>query len=257
MIKESFFEYIDSFGIDGEWKSNISFSIDPYHDPELPNQKISDDFFEPCMYKFNLSLDEKIYLIKEYFKETYNIHINHINDLNKLSSLNGNLFLIPVSPYTIKEMNSFYFNVHRVLFTTVKKNFKYSIFLRDVFNVKNLGIIETIDGNLFLSNTTIESLKPLKTINGDFWISGLTKEYLTDIGDLEIVLGTLNLSKSKIKNLRNLKFVGGNLNLRSTNIIDLSKIEEIKGNLLLNKKFKNEYILDFNVVKGKIKYFNI
>lgn len=74
------------------------------------------------------------------------------------------------------------------------------------------------------------------------------------MGNLEVVTGTLNLSKSKIKNLGNLKRVGGNLNLRSTDIIDLRKIEEIGGNLLLNK---NQYLLNSEVVRGTIKYFNM
>jgi hypothetical protein len=257
MTKESFFEYIDFHGIDGEWKSGMSISIDPYHDNELPYEKELDVFFELRMYGFNLSQEDKIDFIKDYFRETYNIHINNINELTKLYTLHGNLFLIPVSPYTKKEKLSFNYNSQLITFTVVKKHFKHSIYLRDIYNVKDLGVIETIDGDLFLSNTTIKSLNPLKEINGDFWISGLSKEYLEDLGNLEKVTGNLNLSKSKILNLGNLKYVGGNLNLRSTSIIDLSNLIEIQGNLFLNKKYKNEYILKSEIVKGNIKYFNV
>lgn len=245
MIKQDFFTYIDKNGIDGAWKGGMSMTIDPHQDKELPALKMKDDYFEPYMFQFKLSSSEKIELIKEYFKETFNIHIDNLSEISKLSVLNNKLFLVPT------------YDNNLLAYRLVKQNFEFDLYLRNVYGVKDLGVIESINGGLYLSNTSIQSLHPLKHLNGDFWLSGTTLEFLTDIGDLEVVTGTLNISKSKIKSLGNLKYVGRNLNLRSTDILDLSNIEEIGGNLLLNKLYKNQYILNTEIVKGTIKYFNV
>lgn len=245
MIKHDFFKYIDKNGIDGAWKGGMTLTIDPHQDKELPAIKMMEDFFEPYMFHFKLSTAEKVYLIKEYFKETFNIHIDKLSEFSKMNVLNNKLFLVATS-----ENN-------RLVYRFVKQNFEFDLYLRNVYGAKDLGIIESIKGGLFLSDTSIQSLYPLKHLYGDFWQSGVSKEFLTDLGNLEVVTGTLNISKSKIKNLGNLRCVGGNLNLRSTDILDLSKIEEIGGNLLLNKHYKNQYILKTDVVRGAIKYFNV
>ncbi len=244
MIEKEFFIHIDRNGIDGEWRSGVFTSLDSNYDEKLPSTSIIDDYFVPFMFQFNLSIEEKIELIKEYFKKTFSIHLDNLNEINNLNVLFGNLFLVPVN------------NNNRLTYTIVKPFFEFDLYLRDVFGVKNLGIIESIKGGLFLSNTSIESLYPLKYLYGDFWMSGSTNQFLKDIGCLEVVKGTLNLSRAKLKDLGALRIVGGNLNLRSTNIIDLSLVEEIGGNLLLNKHNKDLYILNTDVVKGKIKYYN-
>lgn len=245
MIKQDFFTYIDKNGIDGAWKGGMSMTIDPHQDKELPSIIMMEDFFEPYMFQFKLSTAEKIDLIKEYFKETFNVHIDKLSELSKLNVLNNKLFLVATN-----ENNN-------VVFRFVKQNFEFDLYLRNVYGVKDLGVIESINGGLYLSNTSIQSLHPLKHLNGDFWLSGTTREFLSDVGELEVVTGTFNISKSKIKSLGNLKYVGRNLNLRSTDILDLSNIEEIGGNLLLNKLYKNQYILNTEIVKGTIKYFNV
>jgi hypothetical protein len=243
-LRQDFYRHIDKNGIDGEWMGGMEIKIDPHQDKSLPAFKMMDDFFQPFMFEFKLSESEKVSLIKDYFKDTYKIHIDKLSELVKLKTLNGKLFL-----YQFCENN-------RCVFKIVKQHLEHPLYLRNISGVKNLGIIEEINGGLFLSNSTLESISPLKHLQGDFWHSGYTKEFLQDIGSLEAVTGNLNLSKTKITSLGNLKKVGGNLNLRSTKITDLSNLAEIGGNLLLNKDIKKHYIFDPTIVKGTIKYFN-
>lgn len=163
MVKQDFFKYIDKNGIDGAWKGGLMVNIDPHQDKELPAIKMMEDFFEPHMFHFDLSTAEKIKLIKEYFKETFNIYIENLSELGKLNVLNGKLFLVAVN------------DNNRLVYKIVKQNLEFDLYLKNVFGVINLGIIESINGGLFLSNTSIESLYPLKLLNGDFLAIGYNK----------------------------------------------------------------------------------
>lgn len=58
-----------------------------------------------------------------------------------------------------------------------------------------------------------------------------------------------------MKNFGKLKEIGENLNLRGSNILIIENLI-IGGNLILNKKFKNDYVINNCKIEGEIKYFN-
>lgn len=121
----------------------------------------------------------------------------------------------------------------------------------------SLNELETIDGNLGISDSNIQDLGNLKTILGDFWISYNTvTPSLKSLGLLEKVMGDVNLRYSNVSSLGNLAEVGGRLSLRDTPISDLSKLRTVGGDLYLPKHAQNVIPVGHIEVKGRVRYWN-
>jgi hypothetical protein len=88
----------------------------------------------------------------------------------------------------------------------------------------------TIDGDLDLGDTPIESLGNLTSVGGYLNLYGTPIESL---GNLTSVGGSLILSNTPIKSLENLTSVGGYLDLRYTPIKSLGNLTSVGGNLVL------------------------
>ena len=86
----------------------------------------------------------------------------------------------------------------------------------------------SIDGDLYLAGTPIESLGNLQSVGGDLYLAGTPIESL---GNLVSVGRTLMLSQSSIESLGNLKSVGGNLDLFDTPIKSLGNLQSVGGYL--------------------------
>jgi len=102
----------------------------------------------------------------------------------------------------------------------------------------------TIDGNLYLKNTPIESLGNLHSVGGSLDLS-LTP--IESLGNLTSVGHSLNLEDTPIKSLGNLISVGGDLNLDGTQIESLGNLQSVGGDLdsvgtPLSKKYTEEEI---------------
>jgi hypothetical protein len=114
----------------------------------------------------------------------------------------------------------------------------------------------TIDGNLGLVETKIESLGNLQSIGGNL---NLRNSDIKSLGNLCSVGGYLNLFGTKIESLGNLQSVGGNLNLQYSEIKSLGNLQSVGGGLYLrdnplSKKYSRKEIMQMVQVGGDI-YF--
>jgi hypothetical protein len=91
--------------------------------------------------------------------------------------------------------------------------------------IESLGNLTSVGGYLFLSATPIKSLGKLTSVGGGL---SLISSSIKSLGNLTTVGNTLVLSQTPIESLGNLKSVGGNLVLRDTPISKKYTKEEIK-----------------------------
>ena len=111
--------------------------------------------------------------------------------------------------------------------------------------IKSFENLKRIEGNLNLMlSRQIKSLGNLEYIGGelDFSYSGLQT-----LGNLEYVGGDAYLSNTSIKDLGNLKYIGGSLFLVTSKIQSFGNLKKVKGNIILfaspdAKKFTEEEI---------------
>ncbi|TLP79210.1 hypothetical protein [Maribacter sp. ACAM166] len=128
--------------------------------------------------------------------------------------------------------------------------------------IKTLGNIESIRGDLGLLYTKIQDLGKLKRVGGDLWFSG-SDEFINKgsfkiktLTPLEKVNGAVSIRGNSLTSLGTLKYVGKNLSLRFSKVTDLGNLEDVGGNLLISK-YNLEYY-DFSKIKieGKIRKYN-
>ena len=100
--------------------------------------------------------------------------------------------------------------------------------------IESLGNLTSVGGSLGLRGTPIKSLKNLKSVGGDLYLHNTPIESL---GNLTTVGGFLDLAFTPIESLKNLKSVGGDLNLFGTP---------------LSKKYTEEQIRQMVDVGGEI-----
>ena len=132
----------------------------------------------------------------------------------------------------------------------------------------------TVDGDLDLEDTTIESLGNLTAVGGDLDLRGtlikslgnvtsvggslyLIHSKIESLGNLTSVGYNLHLTHSKIESLGNLISVGGYLDLRNTSIESLGNLISVGGDLYLedtpiSEKYTEEEIRSQVKVEGKI-----
>jgi hypothetical protein len=120
-------------------------------------------------------------------------------------------------------------------------------------NVKSLGNLTSVGGNLSLRGSEIESLGNLTSVGGYLY---LWNSEIKSLGNLTSVGGYLILYKSEIKSLGNLTSVGDDLNLRGSKIESLGNLTSVGGNLYLNgplsKKYTEEEIRSMAEVGGEV-----
>ena len=98
---------------------------------------------------------------------------------------------------------------------------------QDIFNLENLVGVE---GDLDLSDSTIESLGELEYVAGNLTL--YDSFYIKTLGNLKKVDGYLNLFNSHIESLGELEYVGGGLNLMDCKKIKtLGKLKFVGGGL--------------------------
>ena len=90
----------------------------------------------------------------------------------------------------------------------------------------------SIEGDLYLEGTRIESLGNLQSVGGSLYLGNTPIESL---GNLQSVGGYLNLFQTPIKYLGNLQSVGGDLNLYGTPIKSLGNLQSVGGDLKLDR----------------------
>ena len=88
----------------------------------------------------------------------------------------------------------------------------------------------SIEGDLDLRNTLIESLGNLQSVGGDF---SLRRTSIESLGNLTSVGGGLYLGGTPIKSLGDLRSVGGNLDLDRASIESIENLQSVGGFLSL------------------------
>jgi hypothetical protein len=116
-------------------------------------------------------------------------------------------------------------------FLKMKGNPKY-IIVGDVDlygrqDISDLGNLVGVEGYLYLSDSSIESLGELKFVGGIFLLYGC--QNIKTLGNFKRVEGTLRLTNSPIESLGDLEFVGKNLWVDGTKIppSELDNIEVV------------------------------
>ena len=120
--------------------------------------------------------------------------------------------------------------------------------------IEDLGNLQSVKGNLYLSDSNIESLGNLQSVGGYL---NLYDSDIISLGNLQSVGGDLNLYNSNIESLGNLVSVGGDLDLRSTKVKSLGNLQYVGGDLVsintpLSKTTTEEEIRSQVEVVGKI-----
>lgn len=206
---------------------------------------------------FDLKKEEQNQIVLDYIFDLTAFRINDVNDLLSKKALNNMPFILELNEHSNPKLSMAFKRIPGSLIIRGDKQFK-----DNGHEIKTLGNIETVHGDLGISNTEIEDLGKLKRISGDFWFSG-THEFLstkgfkiTELNPLEKVNGAVSIKGNSVKSLGSLKYVGKNLNLRNSSVTDLGKLEYIGGNLLISAYNNNYY--DFSKIKieGKIRRYN-
>ena len=91
--------------------------------------------------------------------------------------------------------------------------------------IESLGNLTSVGGDLYLNGTQIESLGNLISVGGDLHLRGTPIE---SFGNLTSVGGGIHVMKTPIKSLGNLTSVGGTLDLRETPLSKMYDSDEIR-----------------------------
>ena len=121
-------------------------------------------------------------------------------------------------------------------------------------SIESLGNLISVDGSLYLSYTPIKSLGNVMSVGGSLY---LTSSSIESLGELTTVGDTLYLSHTPIESLGNLTSVGGDLDLRGTEIESLGELTSVGGYLGLaytpiSEKYTKEEIRSQVEVNGDI-----
>ena len=99
-----------------------------------------------------------------------------------------------------------------------------------LYNIKSLGNLKSVGGDLNLSSSKIQSLGNLKYVGGNLDLRYTT---IQSLGSLESINGHLDLNNTEIQSLGNLKSVGNHLFLENSKIQSLINLKRIGGSLWL------------------------
>ena len=121
-------------------------------------------------------------------------------------------------------------------------------------SIESLGNLTSVGGYLNLFNAPIKSLGNLKSVDDDL---DLNRASIESLGNLTSVGGYLDLRYTPIKSLGNLTTVGGSLYLTDSSIESLGNLTSVGGRLYLNRtpiseKYTEEEIRSQVKVEGKI-----
>jgi len=100
----------------------------------------------------------------------------------------------------------------------------------DYFKLKGVTSLDnlvSVEGDVDLRFSDIESLGELKSVGGKLFLPG----YMESIGNIQYVGGDVDLIQSNIKSLGDLRFVGGDLDIYGTEVESLGNLESVGGYL--------------------------
>ena len=123
-------------------------------------------------------------------------------------------------------------------------------------DIESLGNLQSVGGSLDLVDSKIESLGNLRSVGGDLVLDGSKIEFL---GNLTHVGGTFTMIKTPIKSLGNLTSVGRSLFMDGSEIESFGNLTSVGRNLFivgtpLSEKYSEEEIREMVNVGGNIYY---
>ncbi|GDX53479.1 hypothetical protein LBMAG27_25260 [Bacteroidota bacterium] len=204
------------------------------------------DIVAPLVHAFNMTNEEIEEVICDYVKDTTGVRVNSIEQLLRMTNMNGLPFFLTVNEGDIEKQ----------FLTLAFPIINGRIIIRKFYGINSLGNIKEINGDLGIDDCKLKSIGSLKIIRGDFWFyPGSFDSSIVDLSPLEFVGGSLNAKSNTLKSLGSLKHVGRTLNLRNTSIENLGKLEFVGWNLFLPLSLKNKIDISKIEVRGKVKYF--
>jgi hypothetical protein len=102
---------------------------------------------------------------------------------------------------------------------------KGSIDLMNYKEITTLGSLISVEGNIYLLDSSIKTLENLTSVEGSL---NLMYSSIQSLGNLISVGGGLDLSETPIKSLGNLKSVGNSLYLKNTQISKIYTEKQIR-----------------------------
>lgn len=248
------YKYIDRNGIPYVRLHRVSISIDAKSKTaSKPKDKLSYKLALP----FILSEDEKLDIIINYIYDLTGFEISSIEDLAKLKCINGKPFILEIE----KEFGK--------AFCVAFKTIPGSLVIRgdnyfdkhgNLDEIRTLGGIERIKGDLGISYSEIRDLGKLKQIDGDLWFGGddtfrVSGFKINTLTPLQRVKGNVSIRAHSLETLGSLERVEGNLSLRFCNVRDLGALKYVGGNLLIKRELEHLYNLPDLKVEGKIRRY--
>jgi hypothetical protein len=248
------YKYIDQKGIPYRKMASFGISIDDNYNltkDEYPKQFIKIEL------PFDLTKEEQNQIVLDYIYDLTTFKFKDVNDLLSKKALNNMPFILELNEHSNPKLFVAFKRIPGSLIIRGDKHYK-----DNGHEIKTLGNIESIRGDLGLSNTKIENLGKLKRIGGNFWFSG-TDDFISKSGfeisvlnPLKKVNGAVSIRGNSVKSLGTLRYVGKNLSLRNSSVTNLGDLEYVGGNLLISRYNLDSY--DFSKVKveGKIREYN-
>jgi hypothetical protein len=183
---------------------------------EIPNslKQIIGNFRQKKSYVAGVGAMTGVISLKNITTITGDIGSNNIEDLGKLETVGGELFLQFSQVTSLGNLK------------TVGGNVKLQS-----SQVKDLGKLERVGRDLDLRGSQVTDLGKIKTIGRNFNLKSLSS--VTSLGNLETVGGDLDLEFSQVKDLGNLKSVGRSVYLNESQVTDLGNLETVGNSISL------------------------
>ena len=151
---------------------------------------------------FDLSPKEQNEIVLDYIFDLTSYRLNDVNVLLSLKSLNNLPFILEINEHSNPKLFVAFKRIPGSLIIRGDQEYK-----NNGHEIKTLGNIESIRGDLGLSNTKISDLGKLKRVGGDLWFSG-SDEFI-------------NNNSFQIKTLAPLEKVNGAVSIRGNSLTTL------------------------------------
>ncbi len=241
-LQKEIYDYIDKYGFKGYLGSSFIVSVELSNEdgPSIDHHD-NDMRFTPSL-PFDISEEDQVEVIGQYIYDLTGMRID-LDKIDELSHVSGRPFILPINEHTEQ---SYYVAFKKIPGTLI---------VRGRYNLKTLGDIEEIEGDLGFSESEIEDLGKLSIVRGSLWTAQDARHFtsLQNLNPLVEVSGDCNIKMTRMTSLGTLRKVGGNLNLRNTFLDSLGDLEYVGGNVLVSRHFD----LDLSKVEvvGKIKRY--
>jgi len=239
--KTDIYRYLDQNGIKGDISSTFGFGYN------MEAEEIESNFstrFRLAPNPFGLDDTDFENIVLDYIFDTTNIKLETLIKINQYTNIEGRPFIIQIHKEgdSIPTFTLAFSIIKGTLVLTTEDKIETLGNIETINGdlkfkgscIASLGKLKKVLGSIYVRQfdppfTNLKDLGELEYVGGDLI---LKQTPIIDLGALKYVGGNLNLRNTQISNLGNLKFVGGNVFLPRSKKgeLNISGIE-IKGNL--------------------------